>query len=68
MVKLEDVKKVLHYQNTLRIAELVRQLKSKCPKITEEQLFSIFEDDYRPEIIREGIERAKHFISIKKRK
>ncbi len=68
MVKLEDVKKVLHYQNTLRIAQLVRQLKCKCPKITEEQLFSIFEDDYQPEIIREGLERAKHFISIKKRK
>lgn len=67
MVKLADVKKVLHYQNTLRIAELVRQLKSKCPKITEQELITIFEDDYQPEIIHEGIERAKHYVSIKKK-
>lgn len=63
-----DIKKVLHLQNVLRIAELIRQLKAKNPKATEAEIIAIFEDDYQPEIICEGLERAKHFISIKKRK
>lgn len=63
-----DIKKVLHLQNVLRIAELVRQIKAKNPSATEAELRAIFADDYQPEIIEEGIDRAKHFISIKKRK
>lgn len=63
-----DIKKVLHVQNVLRIAELVRQIKAKNPSATEEEIRAIFVDDYQPEIVEEGIDRAKHFISIKKRK
>lgn len=63
-----DIKKVLHIQNVLRIAELVRQIKAKNPSATEEEIRAIFVDDYQPEIVEEGIDRAKHFISIKKRK
>lgn len=63
-----DIKKVLHMQNILRIAELVRQLKAKNPSATEEELRAIFADDYQPEIIEEGIARAKHYISIKKKR
>lgn len=61
-----DIKKVLHVQNVMRIAELVRQLKAKNPSASEEELRSIFENDYQPDIIQEGIDRAKHYISIKK--
>ena len=63
-----DIKKVLHLQNVLRIAQLVRQIKIKNPSATEAELRAIFENDYQPDIIQEGIDRAKHFISIKKRK
>lgn len=63
-----DIKKVLHVQNILRIAELVRQIKCKNPSATEEELRAIFADDYQPDIIQEGIDRAKHYCSIKKRK
>lgn len=63
-----DIKKVLHFQNVLRIAQLVRQIKIKNPSATEAELRAIFENDYQPDIIQEGIDRAKHFISIKKRK
>lgn len=63
-----DIKKVLHMQNILRIAELVRQIKCKNPSATEEEIKAIFENDYQPDIIQEGIDRAKHYISIKKRK
>lgn len=62
-----DIKKVLHFQNVLRIAELIRQLRAKA-KVTEQELIEIFADDYNQAIILEGLERAKHFISIKKRK
>lgn len=52
MVKsASDIKKVLHFQNVLRIAELIRQLKAKNPKATEAEIIAIFEDDYQPEII-----------------
>lgn len=69
MIKsVSDIKKVLHVQNVLRIAELVRQIKAKNPSATEEEIRAIFVDDYQPEIVEEGIDRAKHFISIKKRK
>lgn len=63
-----DIKKVLHVQNVLRIAELVRQIKAKNPSATEEEIRAIFVDDYQPEIVEEGIDRAKHYVSIKKRK
>lgn len=63
-----DIKKVLWLQNVLRIAELVRQLKIKNPSATEAELIAIFEDQYQPDLISEGIKRAKHYISIKKRK
>lgn len=63
-----DIKKVLHFQNVLRIAELIRQLKAKNPKATEAEIIAIFEDDYQPEIICEGLERAKHFISVPRKK
>lgn len=63
-----DIKKVLHVQNVMRIAELIRQLRAKNPSASEEELRSIFENDYQPDIIQEGIDRAKHYISIKKRK
>ncbi|QMC04578.1 hypothetical protein HVZ88_25440 (plasmid) [Escherichia coli] len=63
-----DIKKVLHVQNVMRIAELVRQLKAKNPSATEEEIKAIFENDYQPDIIQEGIDRAKHYISIKKHK
>ena len=63
-----DIKKVLHVQNVMRIAELVRQLKAKNPSASEAELKAIFENDYQPDIIQEGIDRAKHYISIKKRK
>lgn len=59
-----DIKKVLHFQNVLRIAELIRQLRAKNPKATEQELIEIFADDYNQAIILEGLERAKHFISI----
>lgn len=62
-----DIKKVLHFQNVLRIAELIRQLRAKA-KVTEQELIEIFADDYNQAIILEGLERAKHFVSIKKRK
>lgn len=69
MIKLaSDIRKVLRMQNILRIAELVRQIKCKNPSATEAELRAIFENDYQPDIIQEGIDRAKHFISIKKRK
>lgn len=69
MVKsASDIKKVLHVQNVMRIAELVRQLKAKNPSASEAELKAIFENDYQPDIIQEGIDRAKHYISIKKRK
>lgn len=61
-----DIKKVLHVQNVMRIAELVRQLKAKNPSATEDEIKAIFENDYQPDIIQEGIDRAKHYISIKK--
>ena len=63
-----DIKKVLHVQNVMRIAELVRQLKAKNHSASEEEIRIIFEDDYQPDIIQEGIDRAKHYISIKKTK
>lgn len=63
-----DIKKVLHLQNVLRIAELVRQLLARNSSATEAELFAIFEDDYQSDIIREGIERAKHYVSIKKKR
>lgn len=69
MIKLaSDIRKVLRMQNILRIAELVRQIKCKNPSATEEELRAIFADDYQPEIIEEGIARAKHYISIKKKR
>ena len=63
-----DIKKVLHVQNVMRIAQLVRQIKAKNPSASEAELKAIFENDYQPDIIQEGIDRAKHYISIKKRK
>ena len=63
-----DIKKVLHFQNVLRIAELIRQLRAKNSKATEQELIEIFADDYNQAIILEGLERVKHFVSIKKRK
>lgn len=63
-----DIKKVLHFQNVLRIAELIRQLRAKNPKATEQELIEIFADDYNQAIILEGLERAKHFISIKSKR
>lgn len=68
MVKLADYRKVIHFQNVLRIAELIRALKAKHPEITEEQIKSLFEADYTPGIIEEGINRARCYISIKKTK
>lgn len=61
-----DIKKVLHFQNVLRIAELIRQLRAKNPKATEQELIEIFADDYNQAIILEGLERAKHYVSIKR--
>lgn len=69
MIKLaSDIRKVLRMQNILRIAELVRQIKCKNPSATEEELRAIFADDYQPDLIDEGILRAKNYVSIKKRK
>lgn len=68
MVKLADYRKVIHFQNVLRIAQLIRALKSKHPEITEEAIKSIFEDDYTPEIIEEGINRARCYVSFKKKR
>ena len=69
MVKsASDIKKVLHFQNVLRIAELIRQLRAKNPKASEQELIEIFADDYNQAIILEGLERAKHFISIKSKR
>lgn len=68
MVKLADYRKVIHFQNVLRIAQLIRALKSKHPEITEEEIKSIFEDDYTPEIIEEGINRARCYVSFKKKR
>lgn len=63
-----DIKKVLHFQNVLRIAELIRQLRAKNPKATEQELIEIFADDYNQAIILEGLERAKHYVSIKSKR
>lgn len=67
MIKLADYKKVVHYQNVLRIAQLIRALKARHPEITEEQIRLIFVDDYTPSIIEEGLTRARCYISIKKK-
>lgn len=67
-LKIADYQKVIRYQSILRIAALVRGIRVKHPKVTEQELIAIFEGIYSPDLIRDGIERAKHFISIKKRK
>ena len=68
MVKLADYRKVVHFQNVLRIAQLIRALKSKHPEINEEQIKLIFVDDYTPEIIEEGLNRARCYVSLKKKR
>ncbi|EHD1126619.1 hypothetical protein JR736_004585 [Escherichia coli] len=67
-LKIADYRKVLRYQNTLRVAELVRAILSAHPKATEEELRSIFEQDYTQEVIDAGIKRARNYVSIKKTK
>lgn len=62
-----EIRRVLRLQNVLRIAELVRRLKAKNPSATEKELIAIFADDYQPDVIAEGLERAKNYISIKKK-
>lgn len=68
MVKLADYRKVIHFQNVLRIAQLIRAIKAKHPEITEEEIKSIFVNDYTPEIIEEGINRARCYVSFKKKR
>lgn len=67
-LKIADYRKVLRYQNTLRVAELVRAILSVHPKATEQELRSIFEQDYTQEVIDAGIKRARNYVSIKKTK
>lgn len=67
-LKIADYRKVLRYQNTLRVAELVRAILSAHPKTSEEQLRLIFEQDYTQEVIDAGIKRARNYVSIKKTK
>ena len=67
-LKIADYRKVLRLQNTLRIAQLIRGIKAKHPNVTEEELREIFSDDYQPDLIDEGIARARNYISIKKTK
>ena len=67
-LKIADYRKVLSFQSILRVAELVRGIKAKHPKVTEEEIKAIFDDIYSPEIIEQGIQRAKNYISFKKRK
>lgn len=66
-LKIADYKKVLRLQNVLRIAALIRAIRSKH-NVTEEELRAIFADDYSVEVIDAGIARARNYISIKKRK
>ncbi|EFH1083377.1 hypothetical protein BF128_004566 [Escherichia coli] len=66
-LKIADYKKVLRLQNVLRIAALIRAIRSKHKNVTEEELRAIFDDIYSPEIIEQGIQRAKNFVSFKKR-
>ena len=66
-LKIADYQKVIRFQSILRIAALVRGICAKH-KVTEQELIAIFEGIYSPDLIREGIERAKHYVSIKKRK
>lgn len=65
-LKIADYKKVLRLQNVLRIAALVREIKAKHPDVSEEELRAIFVDEYQPDLIDEGIDRARKYISIKK--
>ncbi|EOW5480645.1 hypothetical protein ACOXQX_004343 [Escherichia coli O169] len=67
-LKIADYRKVLRYQNTLRVAELVRAILSVHPNVTEKELRSIFEQDYTQEVIDAGIKRARNYVSIKKTK
>lgn len=67
-LKIADYQKVIRFQSILRVAELVRGIRAKHPKVTEQELITIFEGIYSPDLIREGIDRAKHYVSIKKRK
>ena len=66
LLKIADYRKVIRFQSVLRIAALVRGIRAKHKKVTEQELIAIFEGIYSPDLIREGIERAKHYISIKK--
>lgn len=64
-LKIADYKKVLRLQNVLRIAALIRAIRSKHKNVTEEELRAIFADDYSVEVIDAGIARARNYISIK---
>lgn len=66
-LKIADYRKVLRYQNILRIAQLVRAILTKHPKATEAELKAIFEQDYQEDLITEGIRRAKCYVSIPKK-
>lgn len=65
-LKIADYRKVLRYQNMLRIAALVKAIRAKHPNVTEEELKLIFADDYSPDLIEAGIKHAKNYVSIKK--
>ena len=67
LLKIADYQKVIRFQSVLRIAALIRAIRSKHKNVTEQELIAIFEGIYSPDLIRDGIERAKHFISIKKK-
>lgn len=56
------------FQSILRVAELVRAIKAKHQKVTEEELTEIFKEVYSPEVIEQGIKRARNYVSIKKRR
>lgn len=64
-LKIAEYKKVLRLQNVLRIAALIRAIRSKHKNVTEEELRAIFADEYQPDVIDEGIARARNYISIK---
>lgn len=65
-LKIADYKKVLRLQNVLRVAALIRAIKSKHKDVTEEELREIFSEDYSVDVIDAGIARARNYISIKK--
>lgn len=66
-LKIADYKKVLRLQNVLRIAQLCRAIRSKHKNVTEEELRAIFADDYQPDLIDEGIARARNYVSFKRK-